>query len=104
MLLSYVHEMCVPAIPGFEMISKLGEGGMGTVYLAREIVSDREVAIKLLTATPDTTDAESRARFARETRMMTQVSHPNVVAVIDNGSVDGRDHVPPADLQEHLLL
>ena len=63
------------------------------MYLAREIVSDREVAIKLLTATPDTTDAESQARFARETRVMTQVSHPNVVAVIGNGSVDGRDYL-----------
>jgi serine/threonine protein kinase len=93
MPLSHVHEMCVPAIPGFEILSKLGEGGMGTVYLAREIVSDREVAIKLLTATPDTTDAESQARFARETRVMTQVSHPNVVAVIGNGSVDGRDYL-----------
>ena len=64
---------------------------MGTVFRARETASEREVAIKLLATPAGATAMENRTRFEREKRVMKQVSHDNVVAVIDDGSVDGRD-------------
>jgi eukaryotic-like serine/threonine-protein kinase len=59
---------------------EIGRGGMGVVYLARDIALDRQVAVKQLP--PDlTTSAEHRARFLREVRTAAGLSHPNVVPI-----------------------
>ena len=66
---------------------ELGRGGMGIVYLAREVHLDRSVAIKLLP--PEMTHAASRARFLREARLAAKLSHPNIIpihAVEETGS------------------
>ena len=58
---------------------ELGRGGMGVVYLARELRLDRLVAIKVLP--PALEDAEIRERFLREARTAAQLSHPNIVPI-----------------------
>ena len=61
---------------------ELGRGGMGIVYLAREVHLDRLVAIKLLP--PErASDPELRERFLREARLAAKLSHPNIVVLYD---------------------
>lgn len=69
----------------FEIIRKLGEGGMGEVYLARDEKLHREVALKVLHE--DYFDSEHRRdRFQREATMAARVSHSNVTAIYDIGT------------------
>lgn len=68
----------------YRLISKLGEGGMGAVYLARDTQLNREVAIKTLPLV-FAIDAERRRRFLREARAASALSHPNIVPVYDFG-------------------
>ena len=59
---------------------RLGRGGMGVVYLAREVRLDRPVAIKLLP--PSKTSAPGlRERFQREARTAAKLSHPNIIPI-----------------------
>lgn len=71
-----------------ELGDVLGEGGMGTVFAARDLRLGRDVAVKVL-APELAGDAESRARLQREARTLAQVSHPNLVTLLDAGEVDG---------------
>jgi serine/threonine-protein kinase len=66
----------------------LGRGGMARVDLARDVELDRLVAVKVL-ADSLAGDAELRERFVREGRLAARLAHPNVVAVLDAGEVDG---------------
>jgi tRNA A-37 threonylcarbamoyl transferase component Bud32/tetratricopeptide (TPR) repeat protein len=70
----------------YEIIAKLGEGAMGSVYVAHDPQLDRRVAIKLVRA-DRAAHAQMHARLAREARMMAQIRHPNVVAVYDAGEL-----------------
>src|SRR5262245_53387646 len=79
------HEM--PELPGYRVIGALGRGGMGTVYLAEDVVLGRKVAIKVAIAAG--TDEEARSRFLREARSLATVEHPNVVRVHAFGDRDG---------------
>ena len=62
----------------FELLDKVGEGGMGVVYRARYVGNDREVAVKLI---PNDVTASSTvlARFERELEVLKQLTHPNIV-------------------------
>jgi hypothetical protein len=71
----------VPRIKRYDIKSRIGEGGMGTLYLARDPNTDRLVAIKVLNAQIDS--AEVRERFAREARSLAALNHPNVVSLYD---------------------
>ncbi len=68
----------------YEITAKLGEGGMGEVFRARDSKLDREVAIKVL---PQhlAADAEALARFEREAKAVAALSHPNILAIFDFG-------------------
>ncbi len=73
----------------YEIIGRIGEGGMGAVYLARDRELGREVALKVLRA-PDPTP-EERVRILREARILAALEHPGIVPVHDVGTLaDGR--------------
>lgn len=72
----------------YEVLRPLGEGGMGTVYLARQRALDRLVALKVLD--PDLgVSPIFRSRFEREAQTAAQLQHPNIVPVYGTGFADG---------------
>ena len=72
----------------FEILRLLGRGGMGEVYLARERVLDRLVAVKVLR--PDDLGGDSsRERFRREAQVAARLTHPNIVALHTFGEEAG---------------
>lgn len=75
-------------IGGYVVRRRLGSGGMGAVYLARHPTLPRDVALKVLHAGLAATP-EVRARFEREAELVSRLSHPNVVDVLDRGTQDG---------------
>ncbi len=75
-------------IPGYEVVEKIAEGGMGAVYKARQLSMNRFVAIKVLLPR-FAEDKEGRERFVREAHAVAKLSHPNVVAGIDAGVSHG---------------
>lgn len=75
-------------IGGYVVERRLGSGGMGAVYLARHPTLPRHVALKVLHAALAATPGV-RARFEREAELVSRLSHPNVVDVLDRGSQDG---------------
>src|SRR5262245_13254363 len=73
----------------YRLLKKLGEGGMGTVYLAEDNKLDRCVALKLLPP-HSVNDAQAVARFHREAKALAKLSHPGIVQAYDTDSSDGR--------------
>ncbi len=78
-------EELAPHFPQYEVLSILGRGGMGAVYLARQISLNRLVAIKILPADLGDSDMDFAERFKNEAQAMAQLSHPGIVAVFDFG-------------------
>ena len=72
----------------YSLQRELGRGGMGIVYLARDVQLDRDVAIKVLPSQLART-AESRARFVREARTAARLSHPHIVPIHRVGEAGG---------------
>jgi serine/threonine protein kinase len=75
-------------IPGYAIERELGRGGMGSVYLARQLSLDRPVALKIMSKRW-ATDPVFVARFTREAYAAAQLSHPNIVQIHDIGEVEG---------------
>src|SRR2546423_4805586 len=71
-------------ISHYRIIEQLGEGGMGVVYLAEDTTLGRQVAMKFLTSTA----TDYRARFLREARAVSLLTHPNIATVFDYGETD----------------
>ena len=82
----------LPTLPGYRLVSLLGQGGMGAVYLAEDISLRRRVAIKVLLPT-FVADAKARSRFVREARAMATIEHPNVVRVYGFEEVEDRAYL-----------
>jgi len=76
----------------YEILAKLGEGGMATVYRARQLTVDREVAFKVLLARL-TDNPESLARFRAEVKIAASLSHPHIVKVFDYGQHDALSYI-----------
>jgi TonB family protein len=74
----------VPRIDKFDVLRRLGRGGMGSVYLARDPDMDRLVAIKLLNEGFD--EEELRGRFASEARSASALRHTNIVTIFQTGT------------------
>lgn len=79
----------------------LGAGGMGTVYLARDTLLNRHVALKVPHITRD--DPEITQRFLREAQAAAQVDHPNVCPVFDYGIIEGHSYLIMPFLQGQPL-
>ena len=77
------------AFPGFELRHEIHRGAQGSVHLALQKSTGREVALKLLHQHAFGGPLE-RARFEREARILAALRHPNIVTIYDGGSIDGR--------------
>ena len=101
----------------YEILERLGEGGMGEVYRARDTKLDRDVAIKVLP--PELArDPERRARFEREAKAVAALKHPNIVTIHSVEKADGvhfitmelvegktlGDVIPPAGFDVERLI
>jgi Protein kinase domain len=99
-------EALAAALPQYDGFTKIGMGGMGVVWRARQIQLDRTVAIKLLR--PElAADPSFAERFAREARALARLQHPNIVAVYDYGQALGlfylvMEHIDGTDLRALL--
>src|SRR5207253_6086316 len=69
-----------PDVPGYHLGERIGRGGMGDVYRARDLELDREVAVKLLRDLYPA-DSPTAARFLEEARITAQLQHPGIPAV-----------------------
>jgi len=76
----------------YRIQEKLGEGGMGTVYRARDVRLDRDVALKVL-ATDRSSDPRRKARFAREAKAASALNHPNIITIYEINSSEGVDWI-----------
>jgi ABC-type transport system substrate-binding protein/tRNA A-37 threonylcarbamoyl transferase component Bud32 len=93
-------------LAGFRVVSLIGEGATGSVYLAEETPTGRRVALKLL-APELGRDERFRRRFLRETEIAASIEHPHVVPTLASGEEDGllylaMDYVDGSDLRKLL--
>jgi beta-lactam-binding protein with PASTA domain len=86
----------------YEVLSRIGTGGMADVYLARDQLLGRQVAVKLLHHR-FAEDQEFVERFRREASSAASLSHPNVVAIFDRGEWDGTYYIAMEYLPGHSL-
>ena len=90
----------------YEIIEKLGQGGMGTVYKAFDPLLTRIVAVKVISGQLDD-NLEQRERFFREARAAAQMSHRNIITIYDLGEQDGSpflamEYLEGRDLDQRL--
>src|SRR5262245_34711041 len=79
----------LPRLGRYQALRKLGQGGMGAVYLALDTRLDREVAVKVLP--PESIhDPDAVARFQREAKALAKLSHPGIVQAHDSDEADGK--------------
>jgi serine/threonine protein kinase len=76
----------------YDLVERIGTGGMGIVSRGRDSVLGRAVAVKMLVSDVDTSD-EARERFFREARSAGQLTHRNIITIYDFGEEDGRAYI-----------
>lgn len=74
-------------VRGYQLVRRIGQGGLGTVYLAVHLKLEKHVAIKLLKANRKD-DPQSISRFAREMKAVGKLEHPNIVRAMDAGETE----------------
>jgi eukaryotic-like serine/threonine-protein kinase len=79
----------LPDVPGYEVLGRLGRGGMGVVYQARQLGLNRACALKMILAGGHAGPAEL-TRFRTEAEAVARLHHPNIVAVYEVGQHDGK--------------
>ena len=91
----------------YRIIDTLGEGGMANVYLAEDIILQRKVAVKILRLDLQK-EPQTVARFQREALATSELSHPNIVMVLDVGTDQGlpymvMEYVDGPDLKDYII-
>lgn len=79
------------ALPGYDVVRELSRGGQGAVYEAFQRCTKRKVAIKVMLAGPQASEA-ARRRFEREIKLLAQLRHPNIVVIHDGGVAEGHSY------------
>jgi eukaryotic-like serine/threonine-protein kinase len=86
----------------YEVLSALGKGGMGEVYLAQDTKLDRKVALKVLPGA-FAQDQERLRRFEQEARAASALNHPNILTIFEIGEVDGRHYIATEFIEGETL-
>src|SRR5437773_1614949 len=99
-------DLCGRTLGDFRILRKLGQGGMGQVYLAEQISLHRNVALKVLP--PEMAASEkAKERFDLEAKAVARATHANIVQVYASGQVDGLfymalEYVEGRNLRDYL--
>jgi len=96
------------ALKGYEILDRIDYGGQGAVYRARQLATQRIVALKVLIDGP-LAGPRQRQRFAREVQLIARLNHPSVVAVYESNVVEGRpylamEYVDGISIDDYVLL
>ncbi len=96
----------LPSVPGYVVLRKLGKGGMGVVYLARQLGVGREVALKMIRS-GEHAGPDELARFRSEAHSLGRLQHPHIVQIFDVGEYGGLpyfslEYCPGGSLDEEL--
>lgn len=79
-----VHNMIDKKLGDFEILEMIGQGGMGAVFLAKQISLDRNVAVKVISSVGGS-KSKDLDRFRRESKVLAQITHPNIVTIFEVG-------------------
>src|SRR5262245_13760177 len=96
----------LPEIPGYILLRELGRGGMGVVYLARQQMPNRLVALKLLLHGQYATN-QSKQRFTKEAEVIARLQHRNIIQIHEVGIHEGTafvvlEYLPGGSLDRKL--
>lgn len=91
----------------YKIIKKIGSGGMANVYLAEDLILEREVAVKMMSLNfQEDEEKDNLRRFQREALSTTELTHPNIVNIYDVGEGDRpyivMEHVDGTDLKKYI--
>ncbi len=93
----FAHQPAVetgwPTVPGYTIMSKLGQGGMGQVFKALQTRLDRVVALKIIKQECLLQEPKAAKRFQREAQAAAQLNHPNIIVVYDFNQVDNTYYI-----------
>src|SRR5512143_2252929 len=94
------------SISHYQILEKIGEGGMGVVYKARDTQLDRFAAIKILPP-GKVSDPDRKRRFVQEAKSASSLNHPNIITIYEIGSENGLDFIVmeylPGRTLDHLI-